>query len=200
MFEKLILFDLKHEMCNAWGIEFEGFDKLPVVIHEGPLEGMIAVQDPDMISSAANSFGIMGAGIDGALRTYFPGCQDLVQHAIAMSPHCGEVAIGSSILVRAVGEDEQARMIAYTPTMRYPGTQTDGENVYRAARAAIVQGALHGARRLALPGMGTGIGRVDPRVCAKAQRAALESVLSWASSKKGRVTIEARQQADRLWE
>lgn len=183
MFGKLVLFDLNEQMTDAWGDYFVGVPD--VAIHSGPLEGMIAVYDPDMISSAANSFGIMGAGIDGALRHYFPLVQKRVKAVIAAPPYCGEMAIGCSAVVEVEGADGKTRRVAYTPTMHSPGSRTNAENVYRAARAVFVQGLLHlgNAQTLAVPGMGTGIGRVPHQDAARVMRSAYDSVLGWENQR-----------------
>jgi O-acetyl-ADP-ribose deacetylase (regulator of RNase III) len=52
--------------------------------------------------------------------------------------------------------------------MEQPGTKVGVENVRRATRAALLAAARHGFEVIALPGMGTGLGGVDPADAARA--------------------------------
>jgi O-acetyl-ADP-ribose deacetylase (regulator of RNase III) len=77
------------------------------------------------------------------------------------------------------------------PTMRVPMILRDTVNPYLAARAALLlvkngvfpdgplQGELisAGVQSLAFPGLGTGVGQMDPDTCARQVRAAIEEVL-----------------------
>jgi O-acetyl-ADP-ribose deacetylase (regulator of RNase III) len=73
------------------------------------------------------------------------------------------------------------------PTMRVPMSIPDTVNVYLATRAAMIlvkYGELddgtkvNGAvKTLAMPGMGTGIGRVSPRIAARQMKDAIEDIL-----------------------
>ncbi|MFD1872483.1 hypothetical protein [Hymenobacter bucti] len=73
------------------------------------------------------------------------------------------------------------------PTMRTPMTITRGPNVYQAMKAILVllrygkmtTGELISDKiqRVAIPGLGTGIGQVRPLVCARQMRLAWEDVM-----------------------
>jgi O-acetyl-ADP-ribose deacetylase (regulator of RNase III) len=90
------------------------------------------------------------------------------------------------------------------PTMRVPMILRDTVNVYLAARAALLlarhgtfaAGSLAGepvsavVDSIAFPGLGTGVGQVDPDTCARQVRVAIEEIalgrrsfpLSWADA------------------
>jgi O-acetyl-ADP-ribose deacetylase (regulator of RNase III) len=52
--------------------------------------------------------------------------------------------------------------------MEEPGVKIGVENVRRATRAAMIAAARHGFEIIAIPGMGTGLGGVDPDDAARA--------------------------------
>src|SRR5439155_22988973 len=60
------------------------------------------------------------------------------------------------------------KFVIHAPTMEEPGTKVGVENVRRATRAALLAAAHHGFEVIALPGMGTGLGGVDPADAARA--------------------------------
>jgi O-acetyl-ADP-ribose deacetylase (regulator of RNase III) len=61
-----------------------------------------------------------------------------------------------------------AKHVIHAPTMEEPGIKVGIENVRRATRAALIAAAHHGFETIALPGMGTGLGGVDPSDAARA--------------------------------
>jgi O-acetyl-ADP-ribose deacetylase (regulator of RNase III) len=52
--------------------------------------------------------------------------------------------------------------------MEQPGSKIGVENVRRATRAALLAAAHHNLEVIAIPGMGTGLGGVDPTDAARA--------------------------------
>ena len=57
---KLVLADLQEGLCRAFHEHFKDVDN--VIIHHGRFEEV----DFDCVVSAANSFGLMDGGVDGA--------------------------------------------------------------------------------------------------------------------------------------
>ncbi|MBA3530540.1 MAG: macro domain-containing protein [Ardenticatenales bacterium] len=158
-------------LARAWG-KFCG-DLEGVSVHLGSILEVRC----DAVVSPANSFGFMDGGID-LLNSNFFGwhVQERLQTLIKERHH-GELLVGTAEIV----ETDNA-MIPYliaAPTMRVPMILRDSVNPYLAARAAILL-AKHGKakiERLAFPGLGTGVGRVPPEICAQQMRAAIEEVL-----------------------
>ena len=57
-----------------------------------------------------------------------------------------------------------AKQVIHAPTMEQPGMKIGVENVRRATRAALLAAARTNIDLIAIPGMGTGLGGVDPSV------------------------------------
>lgn len=137
----------------------------------------------DAVVSPANSFGFMDGGIDLAYSNRFPGVQDEVQSVI-IDEYSGELLVGQALLVGT--EDVDIPMLIAAPTMRVPmvlGRETVAP--YLAARAVlllITQKLESGVKTVSFPGLGTGVGRVRPDVCARQMRAAINEVLLQESS------------------
>lgn len=159
---------------------------LPFVsVHHGSIFDVSA----DAIISPANSFGFMDGGIDRLyLERYGKGIQDRVQQRIAHD-HAGELLVGSATIVET--HDVSIPYLIAAPTMRVPMVLDSSLNSFLAARAVFVlirdgffpAGIQTGrpihqhVTSVAIPGLGTGVGRVPPVQCAKQVRAAIEDVV-----------------------
>ncbi len=143
----------------------------------------------DAVVSPANSFGFMDGGIDLAYSRHFgwqvqERLQDLIREF-----HHGELLVGTAEIVET--DDERIPYLIAAPTMRVPMILKDTVHPYLATRAMLLlvkhgkfrAGPLKGkpvadvVQSVALPGLGTGVGRIDPEVCARQVRAAIEDVL-----------------------
>jgi O-acetyl-ADP-ribose deacetylase (regulator of RNase III) len=103
--------------------------------------------------------------------------------------HHGELLVGAAEIVET--GNLRIPFVIAAPTMRVPMILADTVNPYLAARAVfllirhavIPAGALSGepvsaaVRSVAFPGLGTGVGRVDPNTCARQVRAAIEEIV-----------------------
>jgi O-acetyl-ADP-ribose deacetylase (regulator of RNase III) len=114
----------------------------------------------DAVVNPANSLGIMGGGVAGALSRR--GGPSIQREAMSLAP----IAVGAAVVTNA--GQLWARFVIHAPTMEEPGTRVGVENVRRATRAALLAAAHHGFEVIALPGMGTGLGGVDPSDAARA--------------------------------
>ena len=114
----------------------------------------------DAIVSPANSLGIMGSGVAGAIRRRGG---DTIQHE-AMA--CAPIAVGAAVVTSA--GRLYAKHVIHAPTMEEPGTKIGVENVRRATRAALIAAAASGLDTIAFPGLGTGEGVVDREEAARA--------------------------------
>jgi O-acetyl-ADP-ribose deacetylase (regulator of RNase III) len=154
-------------------------------VHRGPVEEA----DVDAVVSPANSFGRMGGGVDLAYSRWFPGIAARVR-AASGADRGGELPVGAAVIV-TTGTERPAWLVS-APTMRRPGTRLDpGGAAARAAATAVLRlwrdgtlpdppgGPVRAAvSSIALPGLGTGYGGLDPRVCAQQVGAALDDVLA----------------------
>ena len=114
----------------------------------------------DAIVNPANSLGIMGGGVAGALSRR--GGPTIQREAMSLAP----IAVGAAVVTNA--GQLHARRVIHAPTMEQPGTKVGVENVRRATRAALLAAAHHNLELIAIPGMGTGLGGVDPSDAARA--------------------------------
>lgn len=123
-------------------------------------KGDITEMAVDAVVNPANSLGIMGSGVAAALSR--KGGPSIQREAMSLAP----IAVGAAVVTNA-GQLWCKRVI-HAPTMEEPGTKVGVENVRRATRAALLAAAHHGFEMIALPGMGTGLGGVDPADAARA--------------------------------
>lgn len=114
----------------------------------------------DAIVNPANSLGIMGGGIGGALRRQ--GGDVIQQASMAAAP----IAVGAAIVTTA--GQLPAKNVIHVPTMEEPGQKIGAENVRRAARAALIASDRNGFKVIAIPGIGTDLGEVPVDEAARA--------------------------------
>jgi O-acetyl-ADP-ribose deacetylase (regulator of RNase III) len=120
----------------------------------------ITTMPVDAVVNPANSLGIMGGGVAAALSRR--GGPSIQREAMSLAP----IAVGAAVVTTA--GHLQAKRVIHAPTMEQPGTKVGVENVRRATRAALLAAAHHGFDLIAIPGMGTGLGGVDPSDAARA--------------------------------
>jgi O-acetyl-ADP-ribose deacetylase (regulator of RNase III) len=167
--ERILLVDRERALVRAWTAAFADDDA--VEVHEDDFFARPA----DAMVSPANSFGIMDGGLDLAIRaTLGFQAQDAAQ-AVIRERHHGELPVGSAEVVAS--GDARWPWLVIAPTMRVPENVAHTLNPYLAFRAALLAVARHGGiRSLVCPGLGTGIGGVDPHRCALHMRMALKHV------------------------
>lgn len=181
--EKVILAAMDAPLFEAWGKWCRHFDFVTLEF------GSILRVECDALISPDDSFG----GIDMAYSRHFgwhleKRVQDTIQ-----SDFDGELLVGQALIVPTgkTPEDALPYLIA-APTMRIPmKLPGDTINPYLAAKA-VLRCALRanevlaqyegdpkakGIKTVAFPGLGTGVGAVDPELCAWQVRNAIEEVL-----------------------
>jgi O-acetyl-ADP-ribose deacetylase (regulator of RNase III) len=114
----------------------------------------------DAVVNPANSLGIMGGGVAAALSR--KGGPSIQREAMSLAP----IAVGAAVVTEA--GQLWAKHVIHAPTMEEPGMKIGVENVRRATRAALVAAAHKSLETIAMPGMGTGLGGVDPADAARA--------------------------------
>lgn len=132
----------------------------------------------DAVVNPANSLGIMGGGVAAALSR--KGGPAIQREAMSLAP----IAIGAAVVTNA--GNLWAKQVIHAPTMEEPGEKVGIENVRRATRAALIAAAHHGIETIAMPGMGTGLGGVDP---ADAARAMVDELRAHRQPKPGTVYL-----------
>ncbi len=129
--------------------------------------GSIHDIDVDAVVAPTNSFGFMDGGLDLTHVLHFGDhVQQRVVAAIGTDFH-GELLVGQATVVRT--EDPRQPFLIAAPTMRVPmRLPPDTVNPYLAMRAVLLAAARHPEpiRSVAVPGLGTGVGRMPPAVAA----------------------------------
>jgi O-acetyl-ADP-ribose deacetylase (regulator of RNase III) len=108
----------------------------------------------------------MDGGFDAAITERFPMIGHRVREAIRERFH-GYQPVGTAIAVEL--EPPRRPWLIHAPTMRVP-MRLAGElifNVYDAMWAALVACEEHAITRLLVPGLGTGVGAVEPATAAE---------------------------------
>ncbi len=179
----VILTATHHSLLAAWQKHCGALEG--VVIHDGS----ILEAGCDAVVSPANSFGFMDGGIDLLYSQHFGWhVQERLQEQIREYHH-GELLVGRAEMVET--DDPRIPFLIAAPTMRVPMILQRGVNPYLAARAALLLimngrfrlGRLKGTpivevvKTVAFPGLGTGVGRVPPDICARQVGEAIREVL-----------------------
>jgi O-acetyl-ADP-ribose deacetylase (regulator of RNase III) len=121
-------------------------------------EGDIAAVEADAIANAANDRLWMGAGVAGALKR--AGGDEIEQEAMAI----GGIPLGTAV---ATGAGRlRARWVIHGAVMGQD-LRTDADLVGRTTRACLELADELGARSLALPAFGTGVGGFQLAECAR---------------------------------
>lgn len=180
----IVLTALQEPLAEAWEKYCGELDEVSVY------QGSIFAVKCDAVVSPANSFGFMDGGIDRLYTQHYgPSVQAELQELIARE-HYGELLVGQAEIV-PIPPNNDARFLISAPTMRIPQILTDTINPYLAARAVLIN-ILHGhfrtgelkgqairdhVKKVAFPGLGTGVGRVSFETCARQVRAAIDEIV-----------------------
>lgn len=117
-------------------------------------QGDITQVKADAVVNPANSLGEMGGGVAGALRR--AGGAEIEKEAMSKAP----IPVGEAVYTAA--GLLPFRYVIHAPTMEKPGEPTTIENIRKATLAAVLCADSYGVKVLAIPGMGTGVGRISP--------------------------------------
>lgn len=179
---RIILCSVDDPLAAAWSRHCGKLDN--VAIHRGNILDL----EVDVVVSPANSFGFMDGGIDAVYSQFFGwDLQTDLQQQIKDFHH-GELLVGAAEIVET-GHSQIPYLIA-APTMRVPMVLTETVNPYLAARAVLrlvtygrfSTGTLQGekisdaVRTVAIPGLGTGVGKVSPDQCAMQVSQAIKEI------------------------
>ena len=122
------------------------------------VEGDIAALEVDAIANTANDRLWMGAGVAGALKR--AGGEEIEQEAVARGP----IALGDAV---ATGAGRlKAKHVLHGAVMGQD-LQTNADLVRRTTRSCLELADELGARSVALPAFGTGVGGFPLDECAR---------------------------------
>jgi O-acetyl-ADP-ribose deacetylase (regulator of RNase III) len=122
------------------------------------IEGNIAELDVDAIVNAANNHLWMGAGVAGAIKR--AGGEEIEQEAVAQGP----IAVGDAVATG--GGRLKAQHVIHGAVMGQD-LRTNAELVAQTTRRSLELADELGARSLALPAFGTGVGGFPLAECAE---------------------------------
>lgn len=169
---KIILATLSPPLAEAWRTFFAS--EAAVVV----LEADITTINCDAIVSPANSFGFMDGGLDHALSERFGwDIEKKIQQKIKGLPE-GELLVGQAILHET--GDTQTPFLISAPTMRVPTSFNidTSVNAYLAMKASLITAKKESRiSSIAIPGLCTGVGRMQPIISARQMFIAYEEVI-----------------------
>lgn len=113
----------------------------------------------EAVVNPANSFGEMGGGVAGILKRV--GGSEVEKEAMEKAP----IPIGEAVATTA--GKLPYKYVIHAPTMERPAQVTTADKVRQATLAALVCADSLGLKTLAIPGMGTGVGRLSPDLAAQ---------------------------------
>ena len=131
--------------------------------------GDLLEEDTEAIVNPANSLMLMGGGVAGIIKR--KGGEEIENEAKRYAP----VPIGKAILTNA-GKLKQ-KYVIHSPTVEYPASLTNYDNVYKATKAAIIEAFKNKIESLAFPAMGTGVGGLSYDLASKAMIKAIKDAI-----------------------
>jgi O-acetyl-ADP-ribose deacetylase (regulator of RNase III) len=188
MLVSLTLCDRSLDMVNAWRRYF------PVESGVQIAQQNILTVAADALAVPANAFGFTDGGVDMAIskEIFDWRLQDRLRGVIE-SEYYGELLVGQA-LVMPTGST-RFRHVIVAPTMRIPSDISDTINAYLAMRAILITALTHNRAagtgpdrisRIAIPGLGTGVGKMPAERSAYQMWMAYRSLImgerEWAKS------------------
>lgn len=169
---KIILAAIDPKLISAWRDFFLAEENVVIV------EGDITKMECDAIVSPANSFGFMDGGLDYELSERFGwDLEKKLQQRIKELPE-GELLVGQA-LVMDTGDKAVPYLIS-APTMRIPTNFNidTSVNAYLAMKAILIKARNHdGISSVAIPGLCTGVGRMQPIIAARQMFQAYKEII-----------------------
>lgn len=168
-----ILSAIDPALIEAWKAFFSDIPN--VVIHEGDITKLKV----DAVVSPANSFGFMDGGLDLALSERLGwDLERKLMDRIKALPE-GELLVGQAMTLET-GDPEIPYLIS-APTMRIPTNFNidTSVNAYLAMKAILIAANKEPEiQSVAIPGLCTGIGRMDPKIAARQMFYAFEEIVN----------------------
>jgi len=170
--KKIILCDLDTKLIEAWRHFFNQESSVTI------LEGDITQLECDAVVSPANSFGFMDGGLDYALSDRLGwDLEKRLQQMIRELPE-GELLVGRALVLET--GDSKIPLLISAPTMRIPTNFNidTSINAYLAMKATLIN-ATRDERisSVAIPGLCTGVGRMQPMIAAKQMFQAYKEII-----------------------
>lgn len=137
---------------------------IPEQIYKGTrirvITGDITKLEAQAVVNPANSQLIMGGGVAGAILR--AGGDQIQKEASRKAP----IPVGKAVATTA--GKLRAKHVIHAPTMTRPAMAANKENAKLATRAALQCAKQLGVESIAFPGLGTGVGGLNPKEAAAA--------------------------------
>ncbi|KOY84856.1 Appr-1-p processing protein [bacterium 336/3] len=169
---QIILSAISSKMIEAW---CEFFENEPNVLIK---EGDITQIECDAVVSPANSFGFMDGGLDYALSERFGWDLEKKLQAIIKNLPEGELLVGQSLILET--GDAKVPYLISAPTMRVPTNFNidTSINAYLAMKAVLIKVKNDSKiNSVAIPGLCTGVGRMQPIIAARQMYIAYKEII-----------------------
>ena len=168
--KKIYLIDFHQPLIDAWNEVFHDDETFEII------DGDFFSVKADAMVSPANSFGIMDGGLDLAIRNELGFDVEKKLQQVIIDKYHGELPVGCAEIIKT-NHNKWPYMIS-APTMRVPQDISYTFNAYIAFRAILIAIKNHNQKNstkiesIVCPGLGTGIGSLDPRKCAAQMKVA----------------------------
>lgn len=150
---QIILVDKNQGMIDAWR---KAFGMTVPIVH-----GSVFDVTASALVAPGNSSGSMTGGLDLEIAKADPGIEQRVRrHA--------PIEVGEAVIVSFDGPNYG--WLVYTPTMPGARDVSDTDNAYTAMESALYHGSVF--RSVVIPGLCTGVGRMDYEEAAKQMNSA----------------------------
>ncbi|MBI5372423.1 MAG: macro domain-containing protein [Sphingobacteriales bacterium] len=169
---EIMLVAIEDKLVNAWKDFF--LNEPNVTITEADITQIRC----DAVVSPANSFGFMDGGLDYALSERFGwDLEKKLQKQIKDLPE-GELLVGQTILMET--GDKDVPFLISAPTMRIPTNFNidTSINAYLAMKAILIRATSdERISSVAIPGLCTGVGRMQPMIAARQMFQAYKEII-----------------------
>ena len=166
------LIDTNSKLITAWRAFFEDVENVRIA------EGDLTAMECDAIVSPANSFGFMDGGVDYAISERLGWqLEKELQQQIKALPE-GELLVGRALILPT--GDAKIPFLISAPTMRIPTNLNidTSVNAYLAMKALLIAAKAHdNIQSIAIPGMCTGVGGMQPIICARQMHLAYKEII-----------------------
>jgi O-acetyl-ADP-ribose deacetylase (regulator of RNase III) len=136
--------------------------------------GDVFEKTADFITSPANSFSMMRGGIDGVYtRKMGIQLEERLREKVK-NDYYGEVLVGQTCVIET--NFPQFPYLISAPTMRVSSDIQNTPNIYLCARAIFIEMQKHENKTCLIPGLGTGVGGVSAKNCARLMLKAYEDI------------------------
>jgi O-acetyl-ADP-ribose deacetylase (regulator of RNase III) len=169
---KIILAGQSQKLIEAWAEFFSKEENVKIV------EADITQLKCDAIISPANSFGFMDGGLDHALSERLGwDLEKKLQKIIKDLPE-GELLVGQALLLET--GNKSIPFLISAPTMRIPTNFNidTSVNAYLAMKAILIKAkSEQRISTIAVPGLCTGVGRMQPMIAARQMFQAYKEII-----------------------